>query len=299
MNQTNISKGIFLGFLCFFCISLMQVTMKYLAPHFHMMQILTFRCFVICLLCIPFYYKAHKQILPRSNHFHLHVSRYLIISIGLIFEFMAIKILPLAEFTVLGFTSTFFIFFFSSIFLNERANFIRLLMIIIGFAGIIFIKNPSVENIDMNLGILYKLLGMLFISYGFIQNKKLAWWDQTITVVYIYALLGFVGYGAFLPFVWKTPTLDQLNLLILFGIIGFMINYLLTKSLSLAPSIVISPLKYFNLLWGVFWGYYIWNQMPGHYFWIGASLIIGSNLFLIYYDSKFDTQKRYTNTSKI
>lgn len=284
MVNERVLKGIIFGILCFLSISVMQVMMKYLAPKFGTEQIMFFRCFFCLMICMGYYKLKHNILIPKTQHFSLHFVRFIAVVIGLSLTFMSIKIIPFAEFTVLGFTFAFFVLILSSFLLKEHVGLHRAGAVFIGFVGVLIILQPGVSAL-MTWGGLLNVFAQIFIAYAFILNKKLADLEDAVKIVFMFSALGMLYYGAFLPFQWKTPGFEELQVLFGFGVVGFLVQYFLTKSLAYAPSVVISPIKYMNLLWNIMWGYLLWNEIPQNYFWYGAALIVSSNLYLIYRDA--------------
>lgn len=287
-NLTNLPvlKGILLALIGYFSISMMQVLFKWLAPNYHALQIMFLRNFIMCGICMVLFYRSYGIIMPKTSIPHLHLIRFFILSIAAILELISVSMIPLAEFTTLGFSTTFFVMIFSAIMLGEKVGMRRVILVASCFVGILLIVNPTMVNVDANIGYGLKLITIMLVAWALVQNKILSWWDSAVSIVYIFSLSGVVIYGVAMPFVWKTPNLQDTGLFLLLGLSGYFMQYFLTTALDLAPAVVISPLKNINILWNVMWGYVIWNEVPEGYFWIGASLIVLSNFYLAYYDAK-------------
>ncbi|WP_139188541.1 DMT family transporter [Aliiruegeria lutimaris] len=53
------------------------------------------------------------------------------------------------------------------------------------------------------------------------------------------------------------------------------------KSLEIAQASVLAPMHYSLIIWGTFWGWLVFDQLPDLWTWIGAVIIITTGLYLI------------------
>ena len=64
------------------------------------------------------------------------------------------------------------------------------------------------------------------------------------------------------------------------GILGGLANLWLTHSYKLSEVTLVTPLKYLALVFGIFFGYLIWDEVPSIKTLIGASLVIISSFII-------------------
>jgi drug/metabolite transporter (DMT)-like permease len=69
------------------------------------------------------------------------------------------------------------------------------------------------------------------------------------------------------------PTLTQGLWLVAIGLLGTLGQFLLTRGYAIAPSGQISPFTYFSVIFGSFYGYLFWQEIPTRNFWLGAFLV--------------------------
>ena len=94
-----------------------------------------------------------------------------------------------------------------------------------------------------------------------------------------------------LPLKLVRPVLiKELFLFIVLGLAGGVANLLLTQSYRLADASLVSPIKYLSLLFALFFGYYIWNEIPKPMMLFGATLVILSSLIIFKRESKLKKQ---------
>ena len=93
-----------------------------------------------------------------------------------------------------------------------------------------------------------------------------------------------------IPFGWIMPNIKDLILLSMIGVFGGVANLWLSQSFKFAEVSLVSPLKYLALVFGIVFGYFIWDEVPTLKTLLGALLVIVSSLIIfrreIYYNKQ-------------
>jgi drug/metabolite transporter (DMT)-like permease len=76
------------------------------------------------------------------------------------------------------------------------------------------------------------------------------------------------------------PNLIDLFLLSLIGILGGLANLWLTQSYKLSEVSLVTPVKYLAIVFAIFFGYLIWDEVPTTKTLIGAILVIASSIII-------------------
>ena len=76
------------------------------------------------------------------------------------------------------------------------------------------------------------------------------------------------------------PSLIDLSLLSMIGILGGLANLWLTQSYKYSEVSLVTPLKYLALVFAIIFGYFIWNEIPTIKTLIGAFLVIVSSFII-------------------
>ena len=76
------------------------------------------------------------------------------------------------------------------------------------------------------------------------------------------------------------PTLKDLFLLSLLGILGGLANLWLTQSYKFSEVSLVTPLKYLALVFAIFFGYIFWEEIPSAKTLIGSFLVIMSSVII-------------------
>ena len=76
------------------------------------------------------------------------------------------------------------------------------------------------------------------------------------------------------------PSIKDLFLLSLLGILGGLANLWLTQSYKFSDVSLVTPLKYLALVFAIFFGYVIWDEVPSSKTLIGSLLVIISSIII-------------------
>ena len=80
--------------------------------------------------------------------------------------------------------------------------------------------------------------------------------------------------------------LDQVALMLMTGVLGSLGHFLLISGHRLAPASVLSPFIYTQLIWVVILGYVVFDHVPNVWTMAGASMVVGSGLYMIWRERK-------------
>ena len=83
-----------------------------------------------------------------------------------------------------------------------------------------------------------------------------------------------------IPTGWIMPSIKDLFLLSLLGILGGLANLWLTQSYKFSDVSLVTPLKYLALVFAIFFGYVIWDEVPSSKTLIGSLLVIISSIII-------------------
>jgi len=60
----------------------------------------------------------------------------------------------------------------------------------------------------------------------------------------------------------------------------------------IAEASLIIPYKYLSLIWASLYGFVIWGDVPGRNVMLGASLVVGSGLYIIHREAQLARRRR-------
>lgn len=209
-----------------------------------------------------------------------HILRGLVGTLSIVLVFYAFKYLPVADATALMYSAPLMIAALSMPVLGERVGPYRWLAIIAGFGGVLVMVQPAGGG--EAAGYFFALAAAGTIAAVSLCLRDLGRTEPAITTVFYFILIGTVVTAPLLPFLGTMPTADTLAILAVVGIAGTAQQFLKTHALALAPAATLSPLQFTGLVWGVLFGWLLFGDWPQAHLWIGAVIVIASNL-LIYW----------------
>ncbi len=274
--------------------SIMDLIVKW-SEYYPLGQVLFFRGFFGLLLYFLIMPKNRIKNFYYTKRAGLHFLRSFFGLIALLAIFIALRNLPLATVVSISFAAPIFTTIFSIFMLNEKVGFYRWLAVLIGFVGIIVITEPGYQS--LNIYYVYPIIFCLGLSYVAILIRKLSvtepvWlislnFSAAITLVSLFTI----------PFGWIMPDMNDLLLLCMLGLLGGAANLWLSQSFKLSEVSLVSPLKYLALVFGIIFGYLIWDEIPTIKTLLGALLVVTSSLIIlrreIYHKEKIPSNTRY------
>lgn len=208
-----------------------------------------------------------------------HASRTVVGLGGMIFNFLGVVLLPLAEATTLGFTAPVFATILSAIILRERTGIHRWGAVIAGFIGMLIIVQPQGDHYPL-LGAGIALSGAFMVAIVSILLRQLSRTEEPATIVFWFVIFSLPPLGLGLFFFGRLHDPMTWALLLFIGTVGGLGQIFLTASLKWAPVSVVLPMDYSSLIWATFYGWLFWGYWPGPSTWAGGGLIIASGLYI-------------------
>ncbi len=241
-------------------------------------QVLFFRGF--CGM-IPIFFLIPKERyfdFYKTNRPFLHFKRCLAGLIAIVAIFIALRKLPLATVVSISFAAPIFTTIFSIFLLKEKVGFYRWLAVFVGFIGIIVISEPGFSSLNINY--LYPIVFCLGLSYVAITIRQLSSTEPVwlIGLFFSFSIM-IISFSTILQG-WLVPNLKDLFLLSMIGILGGLANLWLTYSYKLSEVTLVTPLKYLALVFGIVFGYLIWDEVPSIKTLAGASLVVISSFII-------------------
>ena len=198
---------------------------------------------------------------------------------GMVLNFGAFILLPLAEATTFGFTAPIFAVVLSVILLREAVGIYRSAAVALGFIGVLVIARPGENDIPL-LGAAVALGGAFMIALISIQIRDLNRTDKPLAIVFWFAAFSTPFAALFLPFVATGHDPAEWALLLGIGVVGTIGQFLLTTALRYGAVASVIVMDYSSLIWATLYGWLIWDQLPPTATWLGAPMIIAAGLII-------------------
>ena len=270
-----------LGFLYMFlsvcAFSLMDLIIKWTADY-PLGQVVFFRGF----FGIIFYFFVIPK--NRINNFYqtkrafLHFLRCVVGLIAMVAIFIALRNLPLATVVSISFAAPIFTTIFSIFFLSEKVGIYRWLAVVIGFVGILIIAEPGFES--LNIYYIFPIIFCIGLSYVAIAIRQLSSTEPVWLISLNFSIVITIAGLCTLPYGWKIPSFIDFFVLSLVGLFGGIANLWLSQSYKFSEVSLVTPLKYLGLVFAIFFGYLIWDEVPSLKSLIGGLLVILSSIII-------------------
>lgn len=223
----------------------------------------------------------------RTDRFWIHARRALIGTIGMFLTLGVVRILPLAEATILGFTCPMFAVVLASLVLREKVGRWRWGAVVLGLLGVLIMVGPDQGQLPP-LGIAVGLGAAFFVALVSIQLRDLGRTEEPIRIVFYFSLL-----GALLLLPGAIITGEQHGrtewlLLAGMGTSGLVTQLLLTAALRYGSVSSVIVMDYSQLVWSTLWGALLFAQFPPAASWVGAPLIIAAGLIIAWREHRIN-----------
>jgi drug/metabolite transporter (DMT)-like permease len=284
-HQEHVVPGMVAAMAAFFMFTVMNMFAKLLSENHSVIEIAFYRNLIACLpFLIMIFLFGRREILIIRSKPSLVGLRAIIGTISLITTFAAYSLMPMADTTALLFTASLFIPVLGVIFLKETVGAYRWTAVVLGFIGVVIMSHPSGE-IYM-LGILVALFAALMHAILQIILRYLGRYETPETISFYFFLIGVFLTALPLPFIAVRPTLAEVPLLFGIGFSGAAAQWLLSVAFRNARAAIVTVFNYSSIVWAALFGWMIWNEWPMPAVIGGASIVIASNILMIWRESR-------------
>ena len=241
-------------------------------------------------LIIIFPYLIKKKFIPyKTKNFKFYFIRGLFNLPMMILGFGALVYVPFEQFKALHFLSPIIVVLLSFIIFREKIYMYRILALVIGFIGMLIIVRPGI--VDFNIGTIMILISLTFWSLIIIVSKFVSKDDSPITMVtYQYTLMTIFALPIAIYF-WQMPSLQSLIFVFIGAISGTILHLSLALSYKYAELSVTQPVWFSGLIFGSAFGFFVFNEIPDVWTWIGGIVVFSSVLLITYNERSKDFKK--------
>lgn len=268
------SVGVFAG---------MTVCVKLLGRDIPAGQTLFFRGLISVLVLALIAWSTNRPHLLTTRNWRSHALRSLSGTISMFCLFIALSMIPLADLTAITFTSPMFLTVLAMLFLGERIHRFRWTALGIGFVGVLITIGPHLSFASgASAGVVIALVNAVFSAIAMMFLRRMAAGEHAITITFYFSLT-FMTCAALTAFLgWPKPTATQWLLIAGAGLFGVFGQLLMTYAYRYAEASTIAPLDYSNMILAVLLGYFFFDEIPSLSVWIGAPLIVGAGLIILW-----------------
>jgi len=251
----------------------------------HLLEIMFWRQFLTLPIVLAWVLATSGIATLATKRPGTHFLRGLYGTIGMVLNFGAVILLPLAEATTINFTVPIWAVLLSIVLLKEKVGAWRWSAVALGFVGILVIAQPSGDHFPL-YGALVALGGAFMIALISIQIADLNRTDKPLTIVFYFALFSAPLTALSLPFVASSHDTQGWLLLLGIGLAGALGQLLLTAALRFGTVASVIVMDYSGLFWATLYGWLLFETLPPPSTWLGAPLIVIAGLVIAWREHK-------------
>ena len=230
-----------------FSFSLMAVSGRELATNLNTFEIMLFRSIIGFLIVLAIGYFAKTLAEIKWDRLGLHLFRNLAHFSGQNLWFLAVASIPFSQLFALEFSTPVWVALLAPLFLGEVLTKQRVLAVILGFAGVLIVARPDINQFDF--AIVAAVACAICFAGSMMATKSLTS-DQSITCILFWLTLMQLAMGLVATVFTGTITFPEgINIfwIVIVGIGGLTAHFCITNALALAPAIVVIPLDFMRL----------------------------------------------------
>ena len=289
-QSINLIRGSLLIIITTLCFTAMDAQVKYFSVYTTFIVFVWAKYFGQTIFFSFFFYKNRKRIFEYGN-LKLQILRGVCTICPTMGFFLALKYVPLAEATALGFLHPIMVVVASAFILKEKLTIGKISIVLLGFLGVLIITRPGLGVIHP--ASLLIIIANLFFGLYQIVSKYLDKISNEASTLFFTTMFGLIVSSIFLfllPINFSNLVdFDLTNILIFlffFGLLTSLGEYCLLTAYKTATASFLTPLFYTMLIWSTLYGFIIFNELPDFFSIIGALILVGAGLMNNYFNKE-------------
>ncbi|MDY6923108.1 MAG: DMT family transporter [Pseudomonadota bacterium] len=277
----DVSRGILLRVASAGCFSLMAAMMKY-ATTFDPVsaaEMVFYRALFGLPVVLVWVMAGPGLSAIRTRRPHVHLWRCSLGVSGILLIFEALRMLPLADATTIGFTAPIFATLLSILVLKEAVGPRRWAAVILGFVGVAVVVQPGASGGPPLAGLLIGLAGAFMSAAVTVTLRQLGKTETTASIVFWFFVACAAAGGLLMAFSAEWRSWPAYAALAAGGLAGGAAQLFMTNSLRHAPVGVVAPFDYLQIVGAVAFGWWLMQAPPTVSTLTGAALIASAGVY--------------------
>lgn len=258
--------------------SLMAIAGREVGQHLDTFEIMFYRSLIGIVIVLGVARWAGTLGDINTQQMGLHSIRNISHFAGQNLWFFALTTIPLSQLFAFEFSTPLWVALLAPFFLNERLTRMRGFCAALGFLGILIVARPDTTTFSPHI------VAAALCAVGFAGaaiSTKLLTRTQTITCILFWltamqAIFGLIcaGYDGDI----HLPSMVQSFWLTVIGLSGLSAHFCITRALSLAPAIIVTPFDFIRLPLISIIAYFLYQEVLEWPVVVGAIIVFGANL---------------------
>jgi drug/metabolite transporter (DMT)-like permease len=260
-----------------FCIN--DALGKWLVVKYPVGELLLIRSAAALLVLFPFLRNGGVAAFATAPRPMLQAARIVVSAFEVAMFFWAVSNLPLADASTFYLATPIYVTVLSALLLSERTGWRRGTAVAVGFAGVVLALRPSPAS--FTLPALIAVGGSLLFAILLVTTRLLRNTAQMVLIsgqLVSTLVLGAVSAA----FGWVAPSVLDVVLLGLCGVLSVVALACVNRALKLAPANVVVPYQYTMIIWAIVLGFAVFGDVPDVLTLAGAAIIIAAGLYIFW-----------------
>jgi len=287
-NKAVLGVILMLGGLALYALS--DAFLKQLMGTYSVPQTSFLRAFtrIVPLLIAVLMQGGFKKVFATA-HPTRHFAR-LGVNLAYTYSFMyAFSVASLTTIYTLSYTSSLFMIVLSALILKEKITKEKWVAVAIGMIGVLIAIRPG-SNVFEVAGLVV-LFGTFLGSLNKILIRRLAATEHSLAIAIYPNVTMILVTFPFLINTWTPLSWHDWGFFAIVGTITAAGQYAIAQSLRFAQGSTLAPIDYSTFLWVVMLDFFWWEKTPDLYTVLGATVIVGSNLYILFRSRREQAQK--------
>lgn len=252
---------------------------KWLLGTYSVWQMLVIRSIAALALLSPLIWREGVDGFAAAPRPWLQLLRVALSVVESILFFWAVTHLPLADVVTFYLAAPIYVTALSALLLGEQVGWRRWSAVAVGFVGVIIALRPSAAT--LTLPAVIAIAGSIGFSFFMITTRLVRGTSDVVLVSGQFTAMLVVS-GLSAPFSWITPTLRDLGLMMVLGVVAMAAFVCVNRSLKLSPASVVVPYQYTMIVWAVALGWLVFGDVPDAFTLGGAAIIVAAGLYILW-----------------
>lgn len=273
-SASRAGAGMLLASLAFALFATADAAAKYLSRDYAVPQILFLGSIVAFIPAVSFLMATDGLASIRPRQTGLCLLRGALTALSVLAIIWSFTKLPLADGYTLAFTAPLIVAGLSGWLLNEPVARSQWTAVFIGFLGVLVMLRPGFSAI--NIGHAAALGSAMIFALALIVLRRLGNTETPGALLVTYLSVTLAIYGPLAAIFWIMPgALLEWLLMALIGIVSGCGQIALILAFRAAPAAIVAPFQYTQMIWGLFFGFLLFGDLPDAAMALGGAMVIG------------------------
>lgn len=260
-----------------FCFSIMDATVKALAPNVGVLPALWARYAGQMLLVFVLVLPRLKTVV-RTKYPGFQFFRSLLLMSATACFFTGLSLIPLSDAAALMSTNPMLITLGAAMFLGEKLGIRRIAGIVAAMIGALIIIRPGSDV--FSAAALFPLGAAVCYSAYALLTRRVGADEDVWTSLFYTGFVGTVLLSILVPFQWQTPSATDAGLMVIVALAGTTGQLALIQAFTKGEAAMLAPYSYTGLAFAAFWGVLFFSEVPDFWTIVGSLVIAAAGLYV-------------------